>query len=82
MTEQEKLIALSNDARLVNLAEQLIFPLIENMRQRRVETMLHKYADSKHEYLADVAYIAALNELMQHLRLIQSRGNKAISNIK
>lgn len=83
MEEQklEKLMKQGNDARLVNLAEQLIYPLLQVMRDQRTTLMINELTLGKLEHAHHVAYLKALEDVRIHLEHIQKRGEKAFQAI-
>jgi hypothetical protein len=77
----EKKLKLAMDARLVNLAEHLIFPLLEQYIKNVTSHMVARLNAGERDFVADVAKIAAYQELFDQLRRTQYHGNKADSQI-
>lgn len=76
----EKLISALNEARMLNAAENVIYPVIEDMIQKRISLACSEYRAGKVDALAHIAYIAGLKDLSNQLKAIQTKGNQA--NIK
>lgn len=75
--DNEKLVSLMNDSRLINAADFLIFPLIEKMITDRISLACSEFAGGKKEFIADIAYIYGLKEIQNKLKNKQVQGNKA-----
>lgn len=77
MKEHE--VSLLNAARLVNMADQILYPMIDQMIQHKLEEATAKFRGGKAEsFIHEVSYMAALQDLRQRLTQIQKKGNKII----
>lgn len=77
----EKKLKLATDARLVNLAEHLIFPLLEQNIKTVHSHMVSKLQAGEKDFLADVAKLAAYQEIHDQLKRTQHHGNKADAEV-
>lgn len=77
----EKLVQSYQDARLVNLAEHLIFPMLLTQLETRIELMCVDFRSGKSDFIAHVAYITAIKDQISELKLLQSRGNRAYAKL-
>lgn len=80
MTE-EKLVSLMNEGRLVAACDNVIYPLIQLFIANRVNQAAAKFRAGKYEFTADIAYVAALQDLETSLKTKQSQGNKAFETL-
>lgn len=79
--DENKLVSALNDGRLINAAEQVIFPMIQTMIQIRVFQCIGKFQNGEKDFVGDVAYIAGLREIENELKTKQTRGAKAYDKI-
>lgn len=77
----ERKLKLAMDARLVNLAEHLIYSLLDQYIANVTSQMVAKLNAGERDFVADVAKVAAYKELSDHLRRIQHHGNKMDATI-
>ena len=78
----EKEIEQMNDSRLINLAEHLIYPLLDKFVAEKVEEAISKFKDGETSFLSEVAYMSALKDLQISLKGKQLRGNKALNKLE
>jgi hypothetical protein len=71
----EKKLGKMNDARLVNMADHLIYPLLKTMIELRLNTACAAFSGGSRDFVADIAYIQGLKELEQKLKRMQQEGN-------
>lgn len=77
----EKHIALAQDARLLNLNQNIIFPKLDNLLQSRMMQMVGRFNAGEKEFIADAAYLAALISLKTDLQQTQNKGNAALAKM-
>ena len=66
-----------NEARMITVASDIIYPLLESMIAQRINRMCSEFNGGEHEHIANVAYIAALKEFKAQLQSLQTKGNQA-----
>lgn len=71
-----------NDARLVNLAEHLIFPMLEAKISQKINEATGRLRNGEKDFLTEIAYIAALQELALELKHSQKRGALAFKKLE
>lgn len=81
MELDEKTWGLVQDARLINLSESLLFPLLDKMIEERVDLMIAKFNGGETELLAHVAMIASLKDFKIKLKQAQAKGNREAAKI-
>lgn len=82
--ETKKLESLMNsaaDARLLNAAENVLMPMLASHMQAKVDIMCANFRKGDREFVADVAQLAYIQELLSSLKSAQTRGNKAIDQL-
>ena len=77
----EKTLNLTQDARLINANENLIFPRLDEMLQGRLMRMVGNFNGGSRDFVADAAYMAALVELRESLKQTQNKGNSALAKM-
>ncbi len=77
----EKKHMLANDARMLNLASDVIYPKLDKLMNDRLSQIVGRFNGGEKEFLADVAYISALVSLKTDLLQTQTRGNKALESL-
>lgn len=83
--EEKKLEALQSkarDARLVNLAEHLIFPYIEDMQKQYMAILINKFAKGEKDFLSEVAYLKAIEDLRIYLTGTKNKGTHAFEKLE
>ncbi len=78
----EKLQERARDARLVNLADHLIFPFIVEMKEQQLNRMLWKFQKGEKDFLSEVAYVQAIEDLRIFLGGKQTKGEKAFAELE
>lgn len=78
----EELIATANSGRLINLAEQEIYPLLDKKIHERMQIMTGKFRGGETNFQGDVAYLCALNDLRNHLTNMQTKARQAFQKIE
>lgn len=73
----EKLTSQMNDARLINMSEQVLYPLLQRHADDRVKVMCSRFRDGETNFVRDVAQISYIQELLGELNRKQIKGNKA-----
>jgi len=73
----DKLVSAMNDGRLLNLSEQVLFPLLTRHMDDRVLQMCAKFREGQKEFIGDVAAISYIQELVSELKNKQTKGNQA-----
>lgn len=81
MQLEEKHHSAMQDARAINMAEGLIFPLIDKMISQKTEVMVSEFNGGKKEFIGNAAAISALYELKQILKSKQLQGNSILERI-
>lgn len=77
----EYLVTIANDARLVNAADHIIYPLIKKLSQERINLASSKFMGGEVNFVADIAYIQALKDIENHLKRLVTSGNRANSEM-
>lgn len=77
----EKLYALAHDARLVNLSEGLLFPLLERKKESQIALLCSKFEGGETNLLTDIAKVSVYRELIAELKRVQAKGNTASQEI-
>jgi Ran GTPase-activating protein (RanGAP) involved in mRNA processing and transport len=77
----EKLAQAMNDGRMVNIAENLLFPLLEDEIALKLNLMCNKYREGKQDFLSEVAYITMAKDLINKLKVLQRQGNRALKEL-
>ena len=82
MTEQElkqheHLLGSANNARLIHLNESIIFPLLHTKVEERLASLCEAFKGKGEVKLADVAYIAAVRDIITELNSKARHGDKA-----
>ncbi len=75
--EDEKLVSLMNESRLVSATDNVLFPLIKLKIQQRIDLACGKFVGGETQFIADIAYIQGLKEIEIQLKKIQAAGHKA-----
>lgn len=73
----EKMMAWAHDARLINLSEGVLFPMLQKAREEAVQAMCSKFRAGNHDLLTEVARVVAYDDFILKLRAVQQKGNKA-----
>lgn len=81
MTDEE-LIATANSGRLINLAEQEIYPLLDKKVAERLQIMTGKFRSGETNFQGDVAYLCALVDMKNYLLNTQSKAQKAFKTLE
>ncbi len=68
--------AVMSDARLVNMAEHLIYPLIQNKITDLNVEMNAKFKNGQKDFIAEVAKLSVYLDLIDDLKSIQTKGNQ------
>lgn len=79
--DDEKLVNLMNEARMISAADNIIYPLMEYKIKMRLELACGKFRDGQTSFIDDLAYITALKDIMQELKSKQDNGNRAIQKL-
>ena len=74
----EKLVELMNDARLISACDNVIFPLLRQRIDNRIRIACAQFRGGKTDFIADIAYIAGLEDVLVDLASKQTQGHKAI----
>lgn len=74
MTENQ--MSLVNDARLVHLCDNLIYPYITQMKAAKTAAITQKFRQGQLDFVAEAAYLTALEDLEHNLKRTQTAGNK------
>lgn len=77
----ERLMALAQDARLLNVSEGVLFPLLEGMRENAIVLLCSKYRGGDTNLVAETARIAVLDDILNLLKTKQKVGNKAANDL-
>lgn len=80
--EDQKLVEIANSGRLINLAEQEIYPLLDKKIQERMHLMRSKFAGGEKDFLADVAYISSLMDLRRYFESVQEKARAAFKTLE
>lgn len=78
----ENQIALSNDARVLNLCDNLIFPYLQQEKLAVMSKISMKYREGKQDFTAEAAYLTALENIEGKLKRTQNQGNKVLAEIQ
>lgn len=70
----EKVVSLMQDARLINSCEQVLYPMINNLRVQALARIINKSKAGDNNITHDAAYLAALADIESHLQSLQRRG--------
>lgn len=81
MTDEE-LITTANSGRLINLAEQEIYPLLDKKIHERMQMMTGKFRVGETNFQGDVAYLCALNDLKNNLLNLQTKAKQAFQKLE
>ncbi len=74
----EKLVNLMGEARLIAAADNVIFPLIDKKIEEKINYAVGKFANGEDDFIAEIAYIAAMKDIRRELDFKQTQGNKAV----
>lgn len=77
-----KLFSDMNDARLINMGEHLLKPILKKHIEQRVSTMCSKFNGGETNFVKDVAQISYIHDLLNELKTIQIKGNKAMEKLR
>lgn len=69
------------DARLVNMAEHLIYPMIDKKIISLNMEMVAKFKNGQKDFISEVAKLSVYMDLIEDLKQIQTKGNKAYSKL-
>lgn len=81
MDHKEKLYQSAADARLIHLNEQLIFPLLQTKLDERLASLCEALKFEGTVKMADVAYIAAVRDIMLELKAKAGQGDRATDKL-
>lgn len=73
----EKLVSLVNESRMISASENVIYPLIQKKIQERLTQACAKFNGGEQNFLSDIAYISALKQIENELKSLQKQGNEA-----
>lgn len=78
----EKLVSMMNDTRLIAACDNVIFPMLENFMQRKLEAVCAEFRGGQtNTLISSIAYITALKDILNDLKAKQLAGNKAIQKL-
>ena len=80
--DDQKLVETANSGRLIALAEHEIYPLLDKRITERIQLMRSKFSGGEKDFLADMAYIAALMDLKNHLLGLQDKARQAFKKLE
>lgn len=75
-----KLVELMNSSRMISAAQSIIYPMIQDMIQKRLDLACAEYRAGK-DSLIHIAYITGLKDLQNELKRIQALGEKAAQDL-
>lgn len=81
MTDEE-LISTANSGRLINLAEQEIYPLLDKKVSERLQIMTGKFRGGETNFQGDVAYLCALIDMKNNLLATQAKAMQAFKKLE
>lgn len=79
--EDAKLIEAMNDARIISACDNVIYPLLTAKISERLQQACARFRGGDKDFIADMAYITGLQDLLQELQSKQTKGNKAIKTL-
>ena len=77
MIEDQKLVEAMSQGRMINAAENVIYPMLEKKIQERLTQACAKFAGGTTDFISDIAYISGLKDIQNNLKRIQQDGNSA-----
>lgn len=77
----EKLVAQMNDARLLNAVDNVLVPALEHKISVKLEQACARFRGGETSFLAEVAYMTAIKDLLLEIRQKQTRGHQAIKEL-
>jgi len=77
----EKTVRLAQDARLVAMNDNVVFPMLDKFAKDTMSKMVSLYKSGQKDFLGEVAYLAALNDLRVKFEHIQTNGNRAFEKL-
>lgn len=72
----QKLEKLKQDARYINMSEQVLWPLLSELKESAINRMCLAFQGGKTDLIGEVAYIVAIRSVETALSITQTRGNK------
>lgn len=81
MRSGDELFSIAHDARLVNLSEGLLFPLLERKQENQVALLCAKFEGGDSNLLTEVAKLSVIRGLIQELKRVQAKGSKAAEEL-
>ena len=73
----ERMTQLMNDARLLNMTESVLYPLLQKHMDQKVKQMCARFRSGHTEFIQDVAQLSYIEELTSELTRKQAQGNRA-----
>jgi len=73
----EKLVNLMNEARMISASQNVLYPMLEDMIQKRLDLACSEFRGGKVDMLPHIAYITSLKDLLGLLKRTQVAGNRA-----
>ena len=80
MTEKE--IKALSDARGINMIEPFLIPLLMAKKDEIVISMCTKFLSKEKDFIADVAQISFVQNFIEELKRIQTKGNNIAARIE
>ncbi len=77
----EKLATHMHDARLIAACDTIIYPLLETRIGMRLNIACARFREGKTDFVADIAYITGLQDLVTELKQLQTKGNRAYEKL-
>lgn len=77
----EKLHAQVNTARSINMLEGEIFPILDDEINFKLNVACSKFRNGEKDFLNEIAYMTAIQDIKNKLRIKQQQGNVAIKKL-
>lgn len=77
----EKLMEIFRESRLISAADNVLFPWIKLEIENRLNLACSRFVGGEKEFIADIAFIHGLKKLEHRLRQLQTAGNKANADL-
>lgn len=81
VNKDELLIQAMQDSRLLNAVEHILTPLLDKKAQDRIALACARFRAGEKDFIADIAYISAIQELNAELNQKKLKGNNAIKKL-
>lgn len=80
-SKEDQNFNLLHDARLINISEGVLFPLLKQREENQIALLCAKFDGGDSNILTDVAKLSAFREITRELKRIQTKGHQASEEI-